>query len=52
MTKAERIKAYNDLYPGFNITGIKKIDKVYSNNTTVLRKVGQFNNGEAIYESV
>lgn len=31
---------------------VKKIDKVYSNNTTVLRKVGQFNNGEAIYESV
>lgn len=30
---------------------VKKIDKVYSNNTTVLRKVGQFNNGEAIYES-
>lgn len=25
MTKAERIKAYNDLYPGFNITGIKKM---------------------------
>lgn len=31
---------------------VKKIDKVYSNNTTVLRKVGQFNNGEAMYESV
>ena len=25
MTKVERIKAYNDLYPGFNITGIKKM---------------------------
>nr|DAF59535.1 MAG TPA: hypothetical protein [Podoviridae sp. ctU557] len=25
MTKTERIKAYNDLYPGFNITGIKKM---------------------------
>lgn len=25
MTKAERIKAYNELYPGFNITGIKKM---------------------------
>ena len=31
---------------------VKKIDKVYSNNTTVLRKVDQFNNGEAIYEGV
>ena len=25
MTKAERIKAYNELYPRFNITGIKKM---------------------------
>lgn len=25
MTKAERVKAYNELYPGFNITGIKKM---------------------------
>lgn len=25
MTKVERIKAYNDLYLGFNITGIKKM---------------------------
>lgn len=25
MTKTEWIKAYNDLYPGFNITGIKKM---------------------------
>ena len=31
---------------------VKKIDKVYSNHTTVLRKVGQFSNGEAVYEKV
>ena len=31
---------------------VKKIDKVYSNHTTVLRKVGQFSNGGAVYEKV
>ena len=44
MTKAERIKAYNDLYPGFNITGIKKmtedeIDHVFNWGGRSLRDV-------------
>lgn len=30
----------------------KKVAKVYANNTSVMRKVGQFSNGEAVYEKV
>ncbi len=39
MSKAERIKAYNDLYPGFNIMGIKKMTTDREHNTQNAKEI-------------